>query len=367
MIKKIVSELQEGINLPKCRKCGCMKETLEFITSFSSKSSEKELFDLKNNSTNWLKQMGAIKYACLGCEHCYPAVAMNVLNEVFPESTEQQTLSCSLNVNKQSWPFVVGEYSSFCDGKDCSCPVAVTTLASTGLADELAKNRPDELCIVGKTETENIGIDKVIKNIISNRTIKFLIVAGKEAQGHFSGNALLSLWKNGVDENMKIVGAHGKRPILKNVNREEVEAFRKQVNVIDMIGCEDSAAIIDKVREVAAKCEPQECSCNIINESHNSTLKAVIKAVKSHKVEMDKAGYFVIVPLPDRGIIVVEHYSYENKLLRTIEGKNAKSIYCTIIENKWITLLSHCAYLGKELERAELSIQYGFKYVQGGA
>ena len=124
---------------------------------------------------------------------------------------------------------------------------------------------------------------------------------------------------------------------------------------------------MDKVKEAAAKREPQECSCQITNKSHNLRSKVVIKAAKSHKVEIDKAGYFVIVPQPDKGIIIVEHYSYENKLLRTIEGKNAKSIYCTIIENKWITLLSHCAYLGKELERAELSMQYGFKYIQDGA
>ena len=367
MVKKILSELQEGINLPKCRKCGCMKETLEFITSFSPKSSTKELVNLKENAANWLKHMAAIKYSCLGCEHCYPAVTMNVLNEVFPESVEQQTLSCSLEVNKQSWPFVVGEYSSFCDGKDASCSVAVTTLASSELADELAKNRPDELCIVGKTETENIGIDKIIRNIISNTTIKVLILAGKETRGHLAGNTLLSLKKNGVDENMKVIGAHGKRPILSNVTKEEVEAFRNQVSVINMIGCEDQEAIIEKVKDAAAGCESQQCSCHNTNSGFKLSSKPVIEAKRPDKVEMDEAGYFVIIPQANRGIITVEHYSYDNKLQRTIEGKDAKSLYYTIIESKWITLLSHCAYLGKELEKAELSMQYGFKYIQDGA
>jgi tetrahydromethanopterin S-methyltransferase subunit A len=66
-------------------------------------------------------------------------------------------------------------------------------------------------------------------------------------------------------------------------------------------------------------------------------------------------------------MITVEHYSYNNKLLRTIEGKNSRDIYLTIVSNRWITELSHAAYIGKELEKAELSIQKGFKFVQDGA
>lgn len=92
----------------------------------------------------------------------------------------------------------------------------------------------------------------------------------------------------------------------------------------------------------------------------------VIQAQEPDRVEMDRAGYFVIIPQREREIIVVEHYSYENKLLRVIEGKDARSIYWTIIKNGWVTQLSHAAYLGKELMKAELSIKLGFKYVQDG-
>ena len=52
-----------------------------------------------------------------------------------------------------------------------------------------------------------------------------------------------------------------------------------------------------------------------------------------------------------------------HEFLYLIRGKDAPSIYSTIIENGWITELSHAAYLGKELAKAELSLQYGFKYV----
>ena len=82
---------------------------------------------------------------------------------------------------------------------------------------------------------------------------------------------------------------------------------------------------------------------------------------------MDKAGYYVILPRLAQGNIIVEHYAYDNSLLRVIEGHDARSIYWTIIENGWVTQLSHAAYLGKELAKAELSLSMGADYVQDGA
>jgi tetrahydromethanopterin S-methyltransferase subunit A len=84
-------------------------------------------------------------------------------------------------------------------------------------------------------------------------------------------------------------------------------------------------------------------------------------------VKLAKAGYFVILPRAEQGVISVEHYAYDNMLLHVIEGPNARGIYSGIIHHGWVTELSHAAYLGKELARAELSLQFGFKYIQDGA
>ena len=59
--------------------------------------------------------------------------------------------------------------------------VAVATLGSVELAQQVAESAPPGLCIAGKVETENIGIEKVIKNVLSNPAIRFLICSGKEA------------------------------------------------------------------------------------------------------------------------------------------------------------------------------------------
>ena len=365
-IYKTQSELQKGMKLSKCRKCGCMKGVLESLHFSLPSLQTEDISDLLTNIEHWLKQMESINYACLGCEYCYPAVAMNIFNQAFPEIERSQSPSCAFEVREETLPPVPGEYFPFCDGPDC--PIAVSTLGSVKLAEKLASMRPKELCIVGKTETENIGIDKIIKNTITNPTIRFLLLAGEDPKGHQSGRTLLSLLKNGVDENMKVIGSPGKRPILRNATKDEVEAFRRQVQVVDMIGCQDENRIIESVKKLAREARYSRSCVECDEEAervHISTVP-VVRAEEPERKEMDKAGYFVIIPRPEKKIISVEHYSYDNKLLRVIEGKDAKSIYWTVIKNGWIIQLSHAAYLGMELTKAELSIKGEFKYVQDG-
>lgn len=262
---------------------------------------------------------------------------------------------------------MAGEY--FVLPENGSCHVAVSTLASISLAEELARLAPKGLCIVGKTETENIGIDKIIRNTITNPSIHYLIVAGRESEGHRSGATLLSLCECGVDERMRVIGSPGRKPILKNVTRKEVEAFRNQVRIVDMTGCEDAGTVARKVKALARKmrtpCGVKEYA-GVVKPPAPAPVERV-EAGQPAKATLDKAGYFVILPVPAKGIITVEHYANDNRLLRVIEGKEARSLCGTIIRNGWVSLLSHAAYLGKELERAELSMKMGFKFTQDRA
>lgn len=367
-MNKIQSELQEGMGLQKCRRCGCMKETLENLYSFLPSIQSERSSDMFKNIEHWLNQMEPIKYECLGCDYCYPAEAMNIFNQAFPEVAEAKSLCCGFEVRQKTWPPVAGEYFFFCD--DQNCPVAISTLASVELAERLASMRPKGLCIVGKTETENIGIDKLIKNTITNPAIRYLLLAGKDSKGHMTGKTLLALEGNGVNEGMRVIGSPGKRPILRNVKREEVEAFRRQIQVVDLIGCEDVEKITKKINVLSEELINPSGSwkeCSDENKPVQISEVPVIRAEQPKKLEMDKAGYFVIILQLEKGIIHVEHYSYDNKLQHVIEGKDPRSIYLTIIENGWVTKLSHAAYLGRELAKAELSIELGLKYVQDGA
>jgi len=75
----------------------------------------------------------------------------------------------------QEWPVVSGRY--YVGNKES--PVAVCTLSSVGLMRKIGPR--DDIAIVGKTFTENLGIEKMIRNIVSNPAIRFLILCGKES------------------------------------------------------------------------------------------------------------------------------------------------------------------------------------------
>jgi len=89
--------------------------------------------------------------------------------------------------------------------------------------------------LAGMLQTENIGIEKVVCNIVANPNIRYLIICGVESSGHQPGQALSSLVRNGVDERRNIVGAEGPTPYLYNVPVESIERFRKQVTLVDLV------------------------------------------------------------------------------------------------------------------------------------
>jgi tetrahydromethanopterin S-methyltransferase subunit A len=292
---------------------------------------------------------------------------MNLFHEAFPEAARAAAAVCAADTPGASWPPVLGEYFVLRDNHHCH--IAVSTLASPALAGELARLRPKNLAMVGKTETENIGVEKIIKNTITNPSIHVLLLVGTDPKGHRSGATLLSLCDKDVDDSMRVIGSPGKQPFLRNLSRQEVEAFRRQVKVVDMIGCEDldkiAAQIGESTASVRLSCNEKEFA-RLVRPVEVPSVD-IIRAEKAKKVELDEAGYFVILPRRDRGTISVEHYSTDNKLLRIIEGAAPGDVYGTIIRNRWVTKLSHAAYLGRELARAELSMKLDFPYVQDGA
>lgn len=265
---------------------------------------------------------------------------------------------------KANWPFVVGKYFVI----NPAAPVAVTTLGSVNLAEQVSKAPPDGLCIVGKVETENIGIEKIVKNIVSNPAICYLICAGNEPPKHLTGATIMALFQNGVDGQNRIIGSPGMRPVLPNTSQEEISQFRRQVVPVDMIGCTVVDEIHNKISELAAVV-PTTTSQNVrppASPIHDDEIEHVIaQGTDPARIKLDKAGYFVINLQDDK--LLVEHYSYKDELLRVIEGADARSIYLTIVRNGWVTRLDHAAYLGRQLARAEDSIQKGTDYVQDGA
>ncbi len=124
---------------------------------------------------------------------------------------------------------------------DSSSPVAVVTLS-----DEF-ELPTGKVALYGSMKTENLGVEKVVANIVSNPNIRFLVVCGQEVRGHRSGDSIVSLHKSGVDGNNRVVGARSAIPFMENLPREAIERFRRQVEVVDLTGVSDVAAIVEAV------------------------------------------------------------------------------------------------------------------------
>lgn len=87
----------------------------------------------------------------------------------------------------------------------------------------------------GTLQTENIGIEKMVCNLVANPNIRYLVLAGPESPGHLTGDALIQLFKNGVDERKRIIGAKAPTPYLFNIPLEMIERLRKQVSLVNLL------------------------------------------------------------------------------------------------------------------------------------
>lgn len=87
-----------------------------------------------------------------------------------------------------------------------------------------------------------------------------------------------------------------------------------------------------------------------------------IDEIKDFK--LDK-GCYVLIKIYDTEIGVAI-CNYENVILKEFRGERAQDIYERIFQYNpnWFTLLSHAAYLGKELKKAELCLKTKETYYQ---
>jgi tetrahydromethanopterin S-methyltransferase subunit A len=141
------------------------------------------------------------------------------------------------------------EKGRFLRGNDFS-PAAVAVILNTDEdkippeLEELVRTGVESgAALSGTVQTPNLGFEKMICNIVANPNIRYLILAGPESAGHMTGEALLALMKNGIDEKKKNIGTTALFPYLYNISFEAVERFRKQITVVNLLCKGDPASI----------------------------------------------------------------------------------------------------------------------------
>ena len=356
-LDKLFKRLSGISRIPKCSGCSCLRDTLKEFREASRGTQWEE------KAAELTRQIKTI-HGCLGCNPCYPAAISNTIYDMAGNSEGDASPTCEepfrtlTEPSPTTWPIAVGDYLL---GSPVA-PVAVSTLGSTELPDLILKEASKKsLAIIGKTETENVGVEKVVLNVVSNPHIRFLVVCGQDALEHFPGQTLLALGRNGMNTDHRVSGTPARRPVLKNLTDRELAQFRAQVTLVDLIGCEDIRAIGQKIEQLNRQ-NPGEFAQGALDE------KAIrIVAHPPNKLVLDKAGFFIVYVDRARNNIILEHYKTGGELNAVLEGNDAVSLYGTAIENGLVGQLDHAAYLGKELAKAELSLKHGLEYVQDAA
>ncbi|AGF53217.1 slr0651 [Synechocystis sp. PCC 6803] len=120
------------------------------------------------------------------------------------------------------------------------------------------------------------------------------------------------------------------------------------------------------------------------------TVKSIDNQLSRRHIDLDPAGYWLVMVEREAGVLKVEHYSNDindqglavdpetgeviacqggRKRLPslTLTGRTAKELCVKIfeeLESCPVTMLNHAAYLGRELMRAELALTGGGEYIQ---
>lgn len=356
----LLDELVKIGDVEKCRTCHCYVDVLRQV---QEDILSRDLADIPEAEA--LDEMIGRAYAeqshgCLGCDPCLPVEPFNAFNELFEKDRGECECHAPASAEAQpvldlspSWPPLPGDYTVL----DKEAAGAICTLADEDLYEVLRKTPLPGVALVGMLTTENLGIERLVRNIVASPCISWILLCGTDSRGHRAGECLAALAENGVDSEVRIVDALGKRARLVNLSFDEVEAFRRGVRIVPRIGLKD----VGEISRIA------EDLGNMPSAERTRTLCAVPveeKVAVQPESPADSAGYFVIDVSADKNIIRLEHHMSDHRMTAALIGRSARDLYLTAIRRGLVSRLDHAAYLGFELGRAERALTMKIRYVQ---
>jgi tetrahydromethanopterin S-methyltransferase subunit A len=88
------------------------------------------------------------------------------------------------------------------------------------------------------------------------------------------------------------------------------------------------------------------------------------KTKEERVVRLEGKGFFVVHADLRSNRIVLEHYSYDRRIKNKFVGLTAKSLCDSVVKRGLVEDVSHAAYLGRELMKAEVALRLKLRYVQ---
>lgn len=129
---------------------------------------------------------------------------------------------------------------------DPKSPIGIATLwmDRRHLAGKLG-DKSKEVALIGQLYSKD-GINWILRNIFLNPFINKLIICGEDKSG--SGEALVCLSKNGIDDNGLILGSSSVQ-LHSEIERKYIETFRANIKIIDLRGKEPIEKILEEINQ----------------------------------------------------------------------------------------------------------------------
>lgn len=166
------------------------------------------------------------------------------------EDKQKEKTICSGEVG---WPIY------FSDSLIKGNPESEVTIATLWTPAKLIADKidPKLFSVIGQLYSKE-GINFILRNILANPRIRYIIICGTELSG--SGKALVDFFAKGVDKENNIID-NDFAAIHKEIPFEALELVRKNVRCENLIGVTDVEVIKEKIKnyQLAGKsfCEPQ--------------------------------------------------------------------------------------------------------------
>jgi tetrahydromethanopterin S-methyltransferase subunit A len=266
-----------------------------------------------------------------------------------------------------AWPVTSGAYLV----SDPQAPLAVCTLTSSELMQPLAELAG--VSIAGRVYTPNLGIEKIVLNVTTNSAIRFLVLCGRESPVFQPAQAIRALVRDGITPDRRIIGAEGHFPVLRNLTSERIEAFRRQVELVDLTGETSVTVLATRIRALAESAHgvdpgrqsPGAVSLSAADSDDTSSAFAPIRpGGRREPLAYDPKGFFVVTVDHGPREITCRHFWPDHSPGHEMRGHSAEGMLLGLIREGLVSELTHAGYLGAELAKAETALRLGLHYEQ---
>jgi len=112
--------------------------------------------------------------------------------------------------------------------------------------DFICKGIEKELYAIAGQLYSEAGVNFIVRNVLANPRIRYLILCGKEGIRENSGQALINLMEKGIDKENQIIGTRNAF-LDKEIPKKAIDEFRNGVKIINLKGVIDSKKIKDTI------------------------------------------------------------------------------------------------------------------------